>query len=155
MSIGEILTATRWLCICSVLSFFFAVGHTLGARKHWSPEGEDPVLKAMSTTHFEIEGVHRSYLDFYMGFGYSISVFQLMLAVLLWQLATLAYSNPSGVRPMIAVIGLTTALRSAISWRLIVPLPALFSLLLLGSLAVAYTLARKTAAIPVRRINIS
>jgi hypothetical protein len=124
------------------------VGHTLGGRKYWSPMGDNAVLDAMRSTHFNIKGVDRSYLDFYLGFGYSISVLQVMLAVLLWQLATLADSNPNAARPMIAVIALATALCGVISYSLVLPLPAAFSLLLLGSLAVAYVLARRANAIP-------
>jgi hypothetical protein len=142
------MTTTRWLRISAVLSFLFAAGHTLGGRKLWSPMGDNPVLDAMKSTHFNIRGVDRSYLDFYLGFGYSITVFQLMLAVLLWQLATIANTNPGAVRPMVAVIALATALSGVITYKLILPLPALFSLFLLGTLSVAYALARRGKANP-------
>jgi hypothetical protein len=36
---------------------------------------------------FDAMGTSRSYLEFYLGFGYVISVLQLAQAVLLWQLA--------------------------------------------------------------------
>jgi hypothetical protein len=137
------MTATRCLRICSGLSLLIAVGHTLAGRRFWSPMGDNAVLDAMRSTHFDIKGVDRSYLDFYLAFGYSISVFQVMLAVLLWQLGTLADSNPSSARPMIAVIALATALLGVISYSLILPLPAMSSLLLLGSLGTAYVLARR------------
>ena len=77
------MRTTMWLRISSVIALLFAAGHTLGGLKHWSPMGENPVLKAMRETRFETMGVSRSYLDFYMGFGYSLSVLELMLAVLL------------------------------------------------------------------------
>jgi hypothetical protein len=145
------MTTTRWLRISAVLSFLLAVGHTLGGRKYWSPLGDNPVLQAMKSTHFKIEGVDRSYIDFYLGFGYSISVFQLMLAVLLWQLATLASSNANGVRPLIAVIALATALCGVIAYCLILPLPALFSAMLFGSLATAYFLERRRISADLRQ----
>jgi hypothetical protein len=144
------MTTARWLRISAVLAFLFAAGHTLGARKYWSPMGDNPVLDAMKSTHFNIGGVERSYFDFYLGFGYSISVFQMTLAILLWQLATLAYANSNGLRPMIAVIALATALCGVISYRLILPLPALFSAVLFVSLAVSYVLARRGNAIAAR-----
>jgi hypothetical protein len=87
-------------------------------------------------------GAKRSYFDFYMGFGHSLSVAQVMLAILLWQLAALARTDAPGVRPMIAVIALATMAGGIIAWRFIFPLPALFSLVLMGSLAVAYGTAR-------------
>jgi hypothetical protein len=137
------MTATRWLRISSVLSLLFAVGHTLGGRKYWSPMGDNQVLQAMRTVHFDLAGTSRSYLDFYRGFGYSISVFQVMLAVLLWQLATLARVNAVGMRPMIGVIALATGCCGVIAYVLILPLPALLSAALLGSLAVSYVAARR------------
>lgn len=132
------MTTTLWLRISAVIALLFAAGHTLGGRTHWSPMRENPVLSAMRDTHFRTMGVSRSYLDFYTGFGYSLSVAQLMLAVLLRQLATLARTNAGGVRPMIAVIAIAMAVTGVIAWRLIFPLPALFSLVLVASLVVAF-----------------
>ena len=143
------MTSTRWLRISAVISFLFAAGHTLGGLKLWSPMGDNAVLDAMRSTRFPVMGVERSYLDFYLGFGYCISVLQLMQAVLLWQLATLAASSPSAARPMIVVIAVATALVGLISYRLIFPLPAVLSAVLLIGLAVSYGLAHRGNAIPV------
>jgi hypothetical protein len=137
------MTATRWLRISSVLALLFAIGHTLGGRKYWSPMGDNQVLHAMRTAHFDLGGTSRSYLDFYRGFGYSISVFQVMVAVLLWQLAILARANGDQARPMIAVIALATGCCGVIAYALILPLAALFSAALFGSLAVSYAVARR------------
>ena len=79
--------------------------------------GDNPVLQSMRTVRFDTLGANRSYFDFFMGFGHSISVLQVMEAVLLWQLATLARSNALSVRPMIAVIGLATAVCGVIAWN--------------------------------------
>ena len=136
------MTTTLWLRISSLIALLFAAGHTLGGLKHWSPMGENPVLKAMRETRFETMGVSRSYLDFYMGFGYSLSVAELMLAVLLWQLASVARTDALSVRPMIAVIALAALASGVIAWRFIFPMPALFSAVLLASLIVAFVVAR-------------
>ena len=77
-----------------------------------------------------------------MGFGYSLSVAQVMQAALLWQLATLARSDALRVRPMIAVITLASIAGCIIAWRFILPVPALFSLVLTAALVVAYVVAR-------------
>jgi hypothetical protein len=140
------MTTTLWLRISSVITLLFAAGHTLGGLKYWSPMGDNAVLQAMRTVHFDAMGANRSYLDFYMGFGYSLSVIQVMLAILLWQLATLASTNALSVRPMIAVIILAVAACAVIAWRLILPVPALFSLVQLASLAAAYAVARGKSA---------
>jgi hypothetical protein len=65
--------------------------------------GENPVLQTMRDSHFDVMGARRSYFDFYMAFGYSLSVVV------------------SGV----------------IAWRLIFPVPALFSLVLAACLVAA------------------
>src|SRR5262250_652181 len=118
---------TLLLRIASVILLVFAAGHTLGGLKKWSPKGENDVLKAMTDVHFETMGANRSYLDFFMGFGWSISVLMLLQTVVLWQLASLARADPAGVRPMIAVFGLATLATGVIAWRFILPVPALFS----------------------------
>jgi hypothetical protein len=143
VSIASIrMTTTLWLRISSAISFLFAAGHTLGGLKYWSPMGDNPVLQAMRTVRFDTMGANRSYFDFYLGFGYSLSVIQVMQAVLLWQLAGLARTDALGARPMIAVIALATAVCGVIAYRFILPLPAFFSLALVASLVVAYAVAR-------------
>jgi len=130
------------LRIASVISLLFTFGHTAGGLKKWSPMGDNDVLKAMTSVHFNMMGVNRSYLDFYMGLGWSISVSMLMQTVILWQMASLSRTNPASVRPMIAVIALATLASGIIAWHFILPIPALFSLALLIPLAAAYVAAR-------------
>ena len=136
------MTTTTWLRVSSVISLLFALGHVLGGLKYWSPMGDNPVLQVMRATEFDTMGARRSYFDFYMGFGHSLSVAQVMLAILLWQLATLARINALDVRPLIGVIALATLAGGVIAWRYIFPVPALFSLVLVGSLTAAYGAAR-------------
>lgn len=137
-----VMTTTLLLRIASVISLIFTLGHTLGGLRKWSPMGENEVLRAMAAVHFDTMGANRSYLDFYMGFGWSISVAMLMQTVLLWQMASIARTDPASVRPMIAVIALATLASGFIAWRFIFPVPALFSILLVIALAAAYVVAR-------------
>ena len=135
--------AALWLRISSIIALLFAVGHTLGGRKYWSPMGENnPVFLAMRSVRFDVMHVSRSYLDFYMGFGYSLTVFQLMQAILLWQLASLARTGSVSVRPMVAVFALASIAGLVIAWQFILPLPAIFALVLAASLTVTFFVAR-------------
>ena len=68
------MMTTLLLRIASIISLLFVAGHTLGGLRKWSPMGENEVLRAMTAVHFETRGANRSYLDFFMGFGWSISV---------------------------------------------------------------------------------
>jgi hypothetical protein len=142
------VTTTLWLRISSVITLLFAVGHTLGGRNNWSPTNDNPVILAMGVVRFQVMGVSRSYLDFYRGFGYLLAVAMVMQAVLLWQFATLARTSLAAVRPMIAIMVLAGVANVLICWRLIFPIPALFSLVLLASLIVSYVLAGRA---PVRQ----
>lgn len=135
------MTKTLFLRIASVISLIFTLGHTAGGLRKWSPMGDNEVLKAMTAVRFDAMGANRSYLDFYMGFGWSISVAMLMQTVLLWQIASLARTDPASVRPMIAAIAFATVASGVIAWRFIFPVPALFSIALLIALAVAYVVA--------------
>lgn len=132
------MTTAVLLRISAVISLLFAVGHSLGGLKRWSPMGENEVLKAMETVRFDTMGVNRSYLDFFMGFGWSLSVAMLLQSVLLWQLASLARSDAAQVRPMIAAFALATLAGGVIAWLFIFPVPALFSAALLIVLVAAY-----------------
>jgi len=133
---------TTLLRIASVISLVFTAGHTLGGLQKWSPMGENEVLKAMTAVRFDTMGANRSYLDFFMGFGWSISVLMLLQTVLLWQLASFARADAARVRPMIAVFALATLATSVIAWRFIFPIPALFSGVLVILLVAAYVVSR-------------
>ena len=136
------MPARLWLRISALVATLFALGHTLGSRKYWSPLGETPVLQQMRDVHFNVMGVNRSFLDFYMGFGYSLSAAMFMQAILLWQLSGLVVTDPARVRPMLAVITAAAVVSGIISWLLLFPVPAYFSLALIACLVVALMKAR-------------
>jgi hypothetical protein len=68
------MATARLLRIASIISLVFTAGHTLGGLQKWSPMGDNEVLKAMTTVHFDVMGAHRSYLDFFMGFSWPPSL---------------------------------------------------------------------------------
>jgi hypothetical protein len=139
---ADVVTTTLLLRIASVISLVFMGGHTMGGLQKWSPMGDNAVFKAMRDVRFDTMGVNRSYLDFFMGFGWSLSIFMLMQTIVLWQLASLARTDPARLRPMIAVIALATVASGVIAWRFIFPVPAVFSGVLALALALAYIAAR-------------
>jgi hypothetical protein len=135
------MTATLFLRISAVISLLFAVGHSFGGTKKWSPMGDNEVLKAMADVRFDVMGTSRSYLDFFMGFGWSISIALGLQSVLLWQLAAMAQSDAAQTKPMIAAFALASLASGLIAWRFILPVPALFSVVLLMVLVAAYVRA--------------
>ena len=132
------MKAPIWLRISSIVSVLFATGHTLGGRKSWSPAGDTEVLRAMKTVSYHAMGVDRTYWDFYAGFGWTLSIYQLLQAVLLWQLATIAKDEPGRARPLVASFFVATVASALIAWKLIFAIPVVFSGVLAVCLALAY-----------------
>ena len=139
------MTTTLLLRIASFVSLFFAAGHLAGGLSQWSPMGQNEVLNTMTAVRFETLGVNRSYLDFYMGFGWTIGVALLLQSALLWQMAVLASTDAPSVRPMIAMFALAMLASGLIAWRFIFLVPALFSGALLIVLVAAHMAARQTS----------
>ena len=129
------------LRISSALMFLFAAGHSAGGLKSWSPAGDTAVLQAMRTVSFTAGRATRTYLNFYEGFGWILSVFLLLQAVLLWQLASIAKTNPGVTRGMIASFFVATVAAGVISWKLILPPPTIFSAVITATLAAAFLTA--------------
>jgi hypothetical protein len=134
------------LRIASIISLLFAVIHTLGGANSWSPVGETDVLRAMRSYHFNAGGVSRTYLDFYLGLGFSVGVFLLLQAVVLWQLATLAKVDPIRIRPMVVSFFVASIVCGFLSWKFIFAAPAIFSAVIAVLLGFTFYAAGKGQA---------
>jgi hypothetical protein len=117
------MKAPLLLRIASIITLLLAVGHTSGGLSFWSPAGETEVLRAMRSFHFDAGGISRTYLDFYLGFGFIIGVYLLAQAVVLWQLASMAKADPIRVRPLVGSFLLASVVSVFLSWRFIFLLP--------------------------------
>jgi hypothetical protein len=60
--------------IASILLILFALGHTLGFRRVDPRWKLDSIIAALQSTHFEVQGLNRTYWDFYVGFGLFVPV---------------------------------------------------------------------------------
>lgn len=85
--------------IASILVFLFALGHSLGYP--WVGEvtaaqlGQIEALRAVTAP---IQGFERSYWDFHVGFGVTISVFFLLQAIIFWRLGASAATESNTAR---------------------------------------------------------
>jgi hypothetical protein len=136
------MNAKIWLRISAVVSLLLAIGHSVGGLESWSPNGNLPVLQQMRETHFDVMGANRSFYDFYMAFGWSLSIALLMQSILTWQLSGLVTTDVARARPMIAVITAATVASAIIAWLMIFPIPAYFETALSVCLVVALIRAR-------------
>lgn len=119
-----------WLRTASVLTVLFAIGHSLGGLEHWSPVGESPVLQAMRTFEFDAGGVRRTYLDFYLGFGWLVTAFLVMQAYLAWALAGHAVAGGPPTRSLAIVMLVVNVIAVVLAANYIFLVPAFsFSLI--------------------------
>jgi hypothetical protein len=136
------MNATRFLRIAAVITLLYCAGHTAGAP--WTPATAPEqllVLEAMKSQSFEVEGVERTYWDFYLGFGVIISVFLLVQAVVLWQVGSLANANGGRIRSIIVAFLVAFMLNAALAWRYFFAVPAIMAIAISLTLVVALVLA--------------
>jgi hypothetical protein len=134
---------TLLLRIASVFTLLLAVGHTAGGLSFWSPAGETEVLRAMRSFRFDAAGVNRTYLDFYLGFGFITGIYLLAQAVALWQLASMAKADPIAVRPLVGSFLVASAVSAFLSWRFFFVLPVISFTAVAACLALAFYAAGK------------
>jgi hypothetical protein len=113
--------------IASVLLVLFGVAHQLGFRSvdpHW---GVNSVLGTLKTTQFQVQGMTRTYWDFFSGFGFIITVLLFFAAILAFQLARLSKDTLRSLGLVTWSFALTFVVISLITWRYIFPAPLAFS----------------------------
>src|SRR3569832_1596614 len=136
------MNAKNWLRISAVVSLLLALGHSFGGLESCSPNGDLPVLQQMRDNHFDVMGVKRSFYDFYMAFGWSLSIALFMQSVLMWQLGGLVTTDVARARPMIAVITAAVVASAIVAWLMSFPVPAYFEAALSVCMIVALAKAR-------------
>ena len=96
-----------FLRIASVVTLIFATLHTIGGVFGKPLPGvAEQTVAVMKANQFQIFGHMRSYWDFYMGFGLSITISLAAEAVLLWLLAGVAPILGARLRPILLVFAL-------------------------------------------------
>ena len=136
------MNASLFLRIAAVLTFLYFAGHTSGIP--WTPAvgpQEVPVLDAMKGHSFDVVGSARSYWDFYYGFGITISALLLGMAVVLWQVGSLARTDAMRVRPMVATLFVVFVIDAFLAWKYFFIIPLVNAVAICVCLAVAYFLA--------------
>ena len=99
----------------------------------------------MKSLHFGVMGFTRSYWDFYVGFGLIISVLLLLVAVMLWQLASDAKTEPRRTTPFIGVLLAAFTAIAILDGVYFFTAPLVLSVAIVVCLALAWVSARKAA----------
>jgi hypothetical protein len=136
-----------FLRIASVLTFIHAVLHTVGGVFGKVDPGPAAVaVAAMKANQFLLMGNMRSFWDFYFGLGLALSITMTAESILMWQLASLARTEPRRLRPMMItflVAYLVIAINSNANFFIA---PVITEILIAACFAVAIATAKPTAA---------
>lgn len=134
----------------AVVYALFALGHTMGAMFGDTHRGarQTEVFTAMRNYTFDVQGVTRSYWDFYRGFGFMVSVLLAFTAVLCWVLADMSRTHPREARRVVAIVTVAMAFTTWFSFADFFAAPMVFSavamLILVGAVI---ALGRDTARV--------
>lgn len=137
------MRASLFYRIAAVLLLFFAVGHTLGFRQSDPQWGLDAMLASMRSTHFEVQGVTRTYWEIFEAAGFSVGVFYVFAAILAWQLGGLPAPTLAIMRGTTWAFALCFAAITVVSWKYLFILPILFSIVITLCLTAAAWLSAK------------
>lgn len=113
--------------IGSVLLILFALGHTLGFRRVDPRWGVDSIIAALRSTHFDVQGLNRTYWDFYVGFGLFVTILLVFVAVLSWQLGGLSKESLSLMPLVTWGLAACFILVTFLSWKYFFLVPTIFS----------------------------
>jgi hypothetical protein len=101
------MKATIFLRIASVLTLIHAILHTIGGVfGRPLPGPAEQAVAAMKSNPFIAMGNLRTFWDFYMGLGLSVTVFLTLEAIVFWMLASLVRTEGHRLRPVIVVFAM-------------------------------------------------
>ena len=123
--------------ISSILLLLFAAGHTLGFRQIDPKWGVDSLVQSMKTIHFNANGSDRTYWDFFVGFGFLVTVLMVLASIIAWQFGSLPAETLAAMRTSAwGFVGCFVVV-AYLSWRYFFNVPILFSIAIALCLAAA------------------
>jgi hypothetical protein len=132
------------LRVASVVSLLLFAGHSAGGLASWSPAGQTAVVDAMKSTQVHVQGFTRSYWQFYIGFGWTLSVYLLAQTVLFWQLASRWQRESASMRPIITLFFAAAVATTILDWVFFFAVPLVMALVIAVCLGVALMPGRST-----------
>jgi hypothetical protein len=92
-----------FLRIASVLTLIHSALHTIGGVfGKPTPGVAAATLAIMKANAFDVMGVTRTYFEFLRGMGLAVTAFLTVEGIVFWQLGTLAKTDASRLRPILA-----------------------------------------------------
>ena len=129
--------------IASVLLVLFGLGHQLGFRRVDPRWGVDSAIGALKATQFQVQGMTRTYWDFFSGFGFFVTVLLFFAAILAFQLGGLSKETLRSLGIVRWAFALSFVVITLLTWRYFFIAPLVFSsLVALCLLMAAWSAAR-------------
>jgi hypothetical protein len=129
--------------IASVLLVLFGLGHQFGFRRVDPRWGVDAAIGALKATQFQVQGMTRTYWDFFSGFGFFVTVLLCFAAILAWQLGGLSKEALRSLGLVTWAFALSFVVITLLTWRYFFIAPLVFSsLVALCLLMAAWSAAR-------------
>ena len=118
--------------LTTLLLLLFCLGHTLSALVSTPDFGaeSDTVLAAMKSVHFKAISSDCSWFGFYLGFGYTVSIFFLFSAVLTWFLGGMSPSDQRRWAPITWALFASYAANTVLAVMYLFIVPIIFSSLI-------------------------
>lgn len=123
--------------VASVLLVLFGLGHQLGFRQVDPRWGVDSAIGALKTTQFQVQGVTRTYWDFFSAFGFFVTVFLFFTAILAFQLARLSKDTLGSLSLVTWGFALSFVVITLVTWQYVFLAPLVFSTLVTVCLLLA------------------
>ncbi|MDI7209451.1 LIC_13387 family protein [Leptospira santarosai] len=132
--------------IASVLISIFVVGHSIGHFTRYNTTDSQALntISVMQKTKIPMEGVVKSYDQFYTGMSLNLSIFLISLTFLLWFLSNLAESNPQTTLKLLIPIFFCVSCFSVTGFVYFFFAPTMISLLAAFSLLISVILLKKS-----------
>ena len=129
--------------VASVLLVLFGLGHQFGFRRVDPRWGVDSAIGALKATQFQVQGMTRTYWDFFSGFGFFVTVLLFFSAILAFQLAGLSKESLRSLSLVTWAFAVCFVVIALLTWRYFFIAPLIFSsLVALCLLMAAWSAAR-------------
>lgn len=113
--------------IASVLLALFGLAHQFGFRSVDPRWGVDSALGALKAVRFQVQGMTRTYWDFFSGFGFFVTVLLFFAAILAFQLGGLPNETLRSLGLVRWGFALSFVAITILTWRYFFLAPLVFS----------------------------
>lgn len=113
--------------IASVLMVLFGLAHQFGFRRVDPSWGVDSAIGALKAAQFQVQGMARTYWDFFSGFGFFVTVLLFFAAILAFQLGGLSKETLRSLALVRWAFALSFVAITVISWRYFFVAPLVLS----------------------------